>query len=125
MKKLLRILTVCILLFSISFSLVGCNQQVSGTYEAVFGDETHYDKKVTFEFVLYYVRVVIVDYTGDETETTEYIGTYQLGDGTITFRFNDFGEEEWTFSFSRETVDGKSAIRIGDNLYISTELKLE
>lgn len=126
MKRHLRIFTVCILLLSIALSLVGCSQhQITGTYEATFGDETHYDKKVTFEFVLYYVRVIIVDYTGEEAETTEYIGSYQLGDGTITFRFSDIGEEEWTYSFSKETVDGKSVIKIGNNTYVSTELKLE
>ena len=29
------------------------------------------------------------------------------------------------WAFSKETVDGKSVIKIGNNTYVSTELKLE
>lgn len=125
MKKALRILTVCTLLFALCLSFVGCNQQLSGTYEATFGDDVHTERTVTLEFVLYWARVIIVDHTGEVPETIEHVGTYQLADGTITFRFEDLDGAEMTYSFSRETVDGVSAIRINDDLFIATELKLE
>jgi hypothetical protein len=125
MRKTLRILAVCAILFSFIFSLTGCDQFLSGTYEATFGDATRTESKVTFEFVLYWVRITSVDYNGENTETTEHIGTYQISDGTISFRFDDMDGKDLSFSFSRESVDGRPAIRIGGDLFLSAEFKLE
>ena len=71
-----------------------------------------------------FVNIAHYAYGGAEGHVTLGIG-FDASDGTITFRFSDIGEEEWTYSFSKETVDGKSVIKIGNNTYVSTELKLE
>ena len=114
MKRLVRILCVCMALVCVGAVLAGCAKTLSGTYKAeVMGSGAAY----TFKGHDVEVKVLVLG-----TVVTTLNGSYEIGDGTITFTFGDADADtaktySGTFDFSKT----ENTIKIGVIEYTRAE----
>lgn len=114
MRRLAKILCVLLTLVCIGSLFAGCGKTLSGTYKAeVMGSGASY----TFQGNKVEIKVLVLG-----TVVTTLNGSYEIGDGTITFTFGDADADtaktySGTFDFSKT----ENTIKIGVIEYTRAE----
>lgn len=117
MKKIISTLLVCVLLLGCVLTLASCSKMLSGKYVDALN-------VTSYEFKLNKYTLRVDNVIGEDTviEGKYKIAENDKGDLTITFTWEDDGEEKTqTESFSSGEEDGVKYIKIGFAKYTKAD----
>ena len=107
MKKIIKIVAVAMVAIMLCLCLASCGKTLSGEYRSaeVLGSYTSYDFSATKVSVDVYVL-------GTKVEEQSYEAKYKIGDGEITFTYEDANGDTKTNTQTFEELEDGS-IKIG------------